>query len=234
MNNSIKLIGAALASGLVSVSVMAAKPGSTDTTYNGNGAPSGSHYTLNILGMDNPKGKTEEETVNSNGRRIFVKRDGKTKILLTEGPYDVIDYDGTDGTAIFQLPNPDDDCDGTTDYSVYARALGGGGSTNITTCADPETPEDPLDDYCSTGNTVTLNGPKGNGSPTFTNVSRQLLYVTGDFGDGTKSYPLFGDELYDYYWDYDNAGLRLAQLRFYELETVAWPDGDTECEFPVL
>jgi hypothetical protein len=236
MNKSIKLIGAALTTGIVSISVSAAKPGSTsgDPVYNGNGSPSGSHYTLNILGMDNPKGKTEDETSNSNGRRIFVPLNGKTKILLTEGPYDVIDYDGTDGTAIFQLPNPDPDCDGTTDYSVYARGLGGGGSADITTCADPKTPGNDGDDYCSIGNTVTLSGPKGNGAASFTNVSRQLLYVTGDFGDGVKRYPLFGDPLYDYYWDYDNNGLRLAQLRFYELETVVDTDENTDCAFPVI
>ena len=31
--------------------------------------------------------------------------------------------------------------------------------------------------------------------------------------------PLFGDGLEDYYWQYDNAGLRVAQLRFYPIPT---------------
>jgi hypothetical protein len=30
---------------------------------------------------------------------------------------------------------------------------------------------------------------------------------------------LFGDDLQDYYWQYDNSGLKVAQLRFYEVTT---------------
>ena len=211
---NLSLIG--LAAGLISVSAYAAKPGSTDGggTFNGNGAPSGAHYNLNILGMEKPKNKSELETIQSNGKRIFVILNGTTKILLTEGDFDVIDYDGTDGTAAFQLPNPDPDCDGVTDYSVFARALGGGGSATITTCAT-----DGTDTYCSTAAYVAVLDRSNGGKSTFTNVSRELLYVTGDFGDGVKRYPLFGDSLFDYYWDYENNGLRLAQLRFYEIET---------------
>lgn len=37
-------------------------------------------------------------------------------------------------------------------------------------------------------------------------------------------YPLFSDPLASYFWSYDNAGLKLAQLRFYEVSTpVAAP-----------
>jgi hypothetical protein len=31
--------------------------------------------------------------------------------------------------------------------------------------------------------------------------------------------PLFGDALTDYFWQYDNSGLKLAQLRFYPQPT---------------
>jgi hypothetical protein len=88
----------------------------------GNGAPSGPHYNLNLIGVAN--GKTATDTSNSNGRRIFVPLSGRSRILLTEGPFDVLDYDGTDGEASFQLPNPDPDLDGTTDYSVYVARSG--------------------------------------------------------------------------------------------------------------
>ena len=232
------LIG--LTVGLFSLSAVAKKPGETDgdPAYNGNGAPSGPHFNLNLIGMENPKGKAEADTGNSNGKRIFVKLSGNTKILLKEGPYDVIDYDGTDGTATFQLPNPEPSCkggspscDGKTEYSVYARALGNSGSATITTCAsDDGTYDGPGgDDYCSTAGYLLVGG----GGSKFQNVSRDLLYVTGDFGDGIKRYPLFGDSLYDYYWDYENDGLRLAQLRFYELETDLSSEFDCECLFPV-
>ncbi|MHC4301114.1 MAG: hypothetical protein ACYS7Y_27895 [Planctomycetota bacterium] len=99
----------------------------------GNGAPNGAHYNLNIIGM--PKGKTAEMK-NSNGHVIFVNIDGHSKIFLQEGDdYDVLDKNGTDKDgALFQLPNPDPDYDGLTEYSIWARALGKAkGSASITT-----------------------------------------------------------------------------------------------------
>ncbi|AKD04266.1 hypothetical protein POKO110462_11855 [Pontibacter korlensis] len=98
----------------------------------GNGAPSGAHYTLNIIGV--PKGKTAPMDGNS-GHRILVTLEGNTKLNLqnadlTDGTFRVLDANGTDGNgALFQLPSPDLVNDGITSYSVYARALGkpGGG-----------------------------------------------------------------------------------------------------------
>src|ERR1051326_8757367 len=87
----------------------------------GNGSPSGAHYNLNIIGV--PKGKTADMT-GDNGHRIFVSLTGKTNILLSQGDFQVLDANGTDGSASFQLPNPDPDNDGVTVYSVFARALG--------------------------------------------------------------------------------------------------------------
>ncbi|MEE8409465.1 MAG: hypothetical protein V3T05_07665, partial [Myxococcota bacterium] len=104
----------------------------------GNGSPSGSHYNLNIIGV--AKDKTADMTGNS-GRRIFVALSGKSKILLAEGEFKVLDANGTDGSAKFQLPDPDPENDGITTYSVFSRALGKpGGSSTMTTCAtDPLT-----------------------------------------------------------------------------------------------
>lgn len=180
---------------------------------NGNGAPSGGHYSLNLIGV--PKGKSADMT-NDDGRRIFVPRDGNAKINLTEGAFDVLDANGTDGTAAFQLPSPDPDNDGLTSYSVFARALGKpGGSSTTTTCAT-----DPSDGelVCSMESMVLV---RNSGKSTFTNVSRQLLYIYADLdGDGTaERYPLFDDALQEYFWEYDNQGLHLAQLRFYEIVT---------------
>jgi hypothetical protein len=174
---------------------------------------SGPHFNLNLIGV--PKGKTADLTGN-NGRRIFVSLAGKTTINLAQGPFQVLDANGTDGTAAFQLPNPDPDNDGTTTYSVYARALGKpGGSSKTTTCLTDATGET----FCSIYSTV-LTRTKG--KQTFTNVSQQLLYVYADInGDGTiERSPLFGDATSSYFWDYDNSGLKLAQLRFYEVSTT--------------
>jgi hypothetical protein len=141
---------------------------------------------------------------------------GSTKINLKEGAFQVLDANGTDGSAAFQLPNPDPDNDGTTTYSVFARALGKpGGSSKTTTCATDSTGET----WCSVYSAVSV---RNTGKSTFTNVSRELLYLYADVnGDGTvERYNLFNDALQDYYWQYDNTGLRLLQLRFYQVSTT--------------
>lgn len=179
----------------------------------GNGAPSGAHFNLDMIGV--PKDKTADMT-GDNGRRMFVPRFGRTRINLSEGPFEVIDANATDGTGGFQLPNPDPDGDGVTSYSVFARALGKpGGSSTTTTCAT-DTSDGEL--VCSLESLVLV---REGGKQTFDNVSRELLFVTADLdGDGTtETVSLFSDGLEDFFWDYDNAGLHLAQLRFYEVST---------------
>jgi hypothetical protein len=184
-------------------------------SYAGNGAPSGAHYNLNIIGV--PKNKTASMTGN-NGGRIFVPMSGKVKILLAEGSsFQVLDANGTDADgAKFQLPNPDPNNDGITEYSVFARALGKpGGSARVTTCAiDMVTGEE----VCSL---MSLVAVREKGKSSFTNVSNELLYIYADIdGDGDiDRVPLFDDRLQDYFWYYDNSGLKLLQLRFYEIST---------------
>jgi len=178
----------------------------------GNETPSGAHYNLNLIGMDR---YAEDPKNNGNGRRIFVPLYGKAQILLTEGDFDVLDYNGLDGEASFQLPAADADCDGYSDYSVFVRALGGGGSATMTTCL-----YDTDGEYCSS-ESVTLSPAKGSGKNSFSNVSKELLTVLYDIDDDGRleRTPLFGDDSYGYLWDYDNNGLRLAQLRFYDEAT---------------
>lgn len=185
----------------------------TDTGAS-NGSPSGAHYNLNLIGV--PRGKTADMTGNM-GRRIFVPLVGNCKINLAPGDFQVLDANCTDnGQSQFQLPNPDPDNDGVTTYSVWARALGRpGGSSETTTCAtDPTTGEE----WCSVYSMVQV---RNRGRQSFTDVSRQLLYVYADIdGDGNLDrYNLFSDSLEDYYWNYDNNGLKLMQLRFYEVSS---------------
>ena len=180
----------------------------------GNGAPSGPHYDLNIIGV--PKGKTAPMT-GSNGHVIFVSLDSPTKILLSAGDFKVLDANGTDGSAAFQLPNPDPTNSGQTTYSVWARALGKpGGSSTTTTCAtDPVTGEL----FCSAYSMVLV---RSKGKSSFDNVSKELLYIYADVkGTGSlQRYPLFDKTLMDYFWNYDNNSLKLAQLRFYQISTT--------------
>lgn len=189
--------------------------GRSEAFGGGNGAPSGSHYNLNLIGV--PKQKSADMTGNQ-GHRIFVNLEGRTRIDLGEGEFQVLDANGTDGRARFQLPAPDPDGDGVTAYSVWARALGTpGGSSTTTTCAtDPTTGEE----VCSTESLVLV---RSSGKSRFSDVSRELLFVYADLdGDGTaERYGLFDDALTDYFWGYDNQGLKLAQLRFYPVSSTA-------------
>ena len=184
-----------------------------DVPATGNGAPSGPHYNLNLIGV--PKNKSADMT-GGDGHRIFVALDGRTKILLSPGDFAVLDANGTDGSAAFRLPAPDPDNDGVTEYSVYARALGKpGGSGSITTCGtDPVTGEE----LCSIFPLLLM---RSKGKSSFTNASRELLYVFVDLnGDGTvERVPLFDSRLQGYFWEYDNKGLKLVQLRFYPIPT---------------
>jgi hypothetical protein len=49
-----------------------------------------------------------------------------------------------------------------------------------------------------------------------------ILGTDDDVCDNVTQSPLFGEDV-SYYWSYDNQGLKLAQLRFYEVPTEAWP-----------
>jgi hypothetical protein len=204
---------------------------------NGNGAPEGAHYNLNVIGV--PKDKTADMT-GSRGHSLFVKLEGKSKIWLCESGVDagceedgfyVVDRNGTDGNgALFALPNPDPDGDGTTVYSVFARALGQpGGSSITTTCAsgpgeDGVLGTDDDEEVCSV---IQMELSRDTGKSRFDNVSKYLLYIYADVdGDGSlERYGLFDEDLYGYFWDYDNNGLKLVQLRFYECATIV-PDPD--------
>jgi len=186
----------------------------------GNGAPSGAHYNLNIIGHDNCPGG---DFTGSNRHTIHVALNAKSKINLTEGDFQVLDGSACapNDTALFQLPAQvsDGDLEDPTfqEYWVYARALGKpGGSAVITTCAyDPDLDET----VCSTENTVDVL-VRGNGKSSFQNVTKELTTVCLDTDDNTvcdTRVDLFSGDLEDWYWDYDNNGLRLAQLRFYPI-----------------
>ena len=182
-----------------------------DNAAKGNGAPSGGHYNLNVIGV--PKDKSADMT-GSNGRRIFVPLEGRSRIDLGLGEFQVVDANGTDGKASFTLPSPDADNDGVTTYSVWARALGTpGGSSVMTTCGTDAVTGDV---YCSVYASVQV---RQKGKSSFSDVSRELLYVYADLdGDGDlERTPLFDPALQDYFWDYDNKGLKLLQLRFYPM-----------------
>jgi len=179
----------------------------------GNGAPSGPHYNLNIIGVQNPK---TANMTNTDGHSLFVPLQGQCKINLQQGAFSVLDRNCTDGSALFQLPNPDPTNSGQTVYSVWSRALGKpGGSSSTQTCfLDTSTNET----FCSIYQAVLV---RSSGKSSFSNVSQQLLYVyyCNTATQKIVRVPLFSSSLFQFYWSYTNNGLKLAQLRFYQQST---------------
>ncbi len=229
-----KLLIAAFAVAAAFAVVLAMMPSDTveakkPAMENGNGAPSGSHYTLNIIGV--PKAKTAAMD-GSKRHTIFVPLSGKCKIELIVGDFQVTDGNCFDGDgAEFRLPNPDVGSTGSTTYSVFARALGTpGGTADMKTCAF-----DPVAEIvvCSL---IQLELTRDPGQTQFKNASKFLLYIYVDLGSGVERIALFDPALEDYFWEYDNSGLKVAQLRFYECSTVVPlpgnrddPQEDSDC-----
>jgi hypothetical protein len=179
------------------------------------GFPSGTTlYKFNLLGV--PKGKTPSMT-GDQGKRMFIPLWGNAKIYLQQGPFDVIDANGTDANgATFQLPDPQLDDTEYTWYGVYVRPKGTpGGKATLTSCKVVDSEE-----LCSTESYVLV---RGTGKPTVENVSKELLTVCLDLDHIVESNPcdvrefLFDDDLAQYLWNVDNQGLRNAEIRFIEI-----------------
>jgi hypothetical protein len=177
----------------------------------GNGAPSGSHYNLNIIGV--PKEKTGGTWTND-GHRIFVPLTGKCNIWLQAGTsFNVLDSDGTDGSARLQLLDPYPGTTNTSVYKIYVRALGKpGGSMTMTSGFVDE-----FGNYWYSLENVSLTRNKG--KAVFSDRTLELTTIYADITDdgvyNPVRYNLFDNALYNYFWNYDNNGLKLLQLRFY-------------------
>ena len=180
----------------------------------GNGAPSGSHFNLNLIGF--PK---DTSTLSSHlgGNVIFVPLNGRGEICLMAGStFAVISNVATNSCsltptptgAIFELPNP-----AITSYTVWVRALGKpGGNGALSTCAiDPTTG----DTICSTQQVLVF---RTHGRQTFADVTSQLTSVCGTAVltlTGQNCVNIFDPALQGFFWQYDNNGVKLLQLRFY-------------------
>ena len=211
----VRLVGLAVAAAALAVIAVAVATAGNPQT--GNGAPSGKHFNLQIHGVNGGAGYNGNTKNN-----IFVPLRGGCKINLTEGsPFSVLQNDCINNPpAEFQLPNPCGDSETCENfvYTVYARALGKG-NADMYSCFTDSTGT-----YCATGAMVIGLNKLDYGK--FVNVSQSLLNVCNL---DSKKEPLFADDNKDYFWQYDNNGLRLAQLRFYQTPT---PSGiGTGCTF---
>ena len=200
----------------------------TSMAQTGNGAPNGAHYELGIIGVTDPK---TQPLTGSNRHTIFVGlgankkgEDVITKIYLTQGTFGVCDGNGflpaTDcngnpipgavgNGAVFQLP-----CDMLTNtclsgtsqaYTIWARALGKpGGNATVTTCATDLTNTV----VCSLQSTLLM---RGSGQQKFKDVTTALTTIDTSLG----VISLFQTGFLNFFWQYDNSGLKLTQVRFY-------------------
>jgi hypothetical protein len=198
--------------------------------------PSGPHYTLNIIGVE--KGKNPKMT-NSDRHTIFVALGSKsqnaiTDIYLQPGDFQVCDGNGFDAAydcsgaqikaypgATFQLPcntvltyDPTYGCPAGVEqrsYYVNARALGKPGfEAHMRTCIKDEYGEL----LCSLEELVLK---RSTGRSFWQDATATLTSVYADVdNDGTaERVALFADGFEDFLWQYDNFGLRHAQIRFY-------------------
>ena len=192
-----------------------------DDGYNGNGAPSGGHFNLNIIGVQNDKNGNKDS-----GHVIFVPLDttgrgnawedgdalpsNRVDILLAPAPegegFAVLDGDATDDDeAAFQMP-----ADVATTYLVFIRGRGcptGEADMQLWGFYYDEVAEEWVYD---SGNVVEIRGHSVNGSTKFVDVSRDLLKLA----DGTNVF----DAAYEgFFWTYQNNGQKLLQLRFYPI-----------------
>jgi hypothetical protein len=173
----------------------------------------GKHFTLNIIGSERVKGMQPDLS----GHAIFVKLTNsgmiQTKIMLTEGDFAVLDKDGSDGTARFQLPYPLTPT-GEGCYQVWARAQSPKGSANMYACEWDTTLNEQVC-YYPTNDIITLERT-GKGVGKFQDITKQLTFTSA-------TTPIFGEVNHDYYWYYDNTGLKHAQLRFYQTAECGRP-----------
>ena len=207
-------IGALVVCGLLLSSAVLAFGGNNKDGFKVNGK----HYNLNIIGVD----KGDKPVGDSSGHTMFVKLNGKTKIIMTQdtdGEFKVVDRNGLQGPAEFNIA--------PGHYNVYARALGKpGGKVNITangTFIDAEVGEKLiLLGYVNINRTT--------GKPKSVNIN-ELFYVNvtlctqyNETSGSCEEWVVFEDYwvfdidelLIEYYWDYNNEGLKLLQVRFYE------------------
>ena len=190
-------------------------------------------YKLNIIAVGNP----DHEVGVSSGRRMFVKLDGTTDIIMTqddEGDFAVVDPNGLDGEATFNIGDTDP-TDRKTSYLVFLRLLGKpNGSVRIEPQATYDDPTDPGVQYVFLGEATIFRRKAG--PPKAIDISK-FFYVDIQVWNGVEWVTVRREWVFnmagaEYLWKYENnydgnGGLRLAQVWFFEgaLDINAAPPG---------
>jgi len=226
---------------LVLTSLVLALAAGNALAQNGNPCPGKKAYQFNIIGV--PKGKNPDMT-NNNGRRLFVPLTGASNIYFTGDTnfndadglqcgsnFRVTDANGTDGSATVLVPCTNVNVGSETTgicFDVFATTLGGPGSANVDiVCSFDDTVSDANIDAgdCAMGTGIDIPLERKSGKPVQTDVTKYFR-ASGCFDTvdddvctaGEKTFSnvwIFNLEaLIEYYWIYDNNGLKLTQIRF--------------------
>ena len=180
----------------------------------------GPHYNLNIIGVSKDKNPTAEGWTNPNRHTIFVGLEKPSKIYMQDGPkFAVIDADGTDGKAKFQLEEGY--------YEVYAAALGKPGKwVIITPDASYEEGYEIQKQYFALDEIELTHHKK----PRWERVTGLFLVTvtllnteTGDTIEYKDTWIFDIPELFEYWWGYDNHGQKLVKVRFYPVDEMPLP-----------
>ena len=180
----------------------------------------------------------------TNGENDVVDARCDTWRLSHLDQFGVIDANATDADgAILGIPDPCADADPLTactpSYSIWARTHGPNGSATLTTCAD-ETGAgfDGTDDVWCGSNGITLYGTKNGGAKKAVDITANLLHMTitvdgvvnpqlaACLGTSTTTSTTLDVFVFDrcfenYFWNYDNNGLKLLELRFYRAPSAS-------------
>ncbi len=193
----------------------------------------GTHYNLNIIGV--PHGKTADMT-DSSRHTIFVPLGASGEVkschifvvrnVANPDQFEVLDGNATDGSATIAVPFQDY---GTLSFNVYATALGKPvGLANVDATV---TFEDGTYGSLLMGS---FELKRGKGTPKPVNISdifRASGWIDVDASGTFDSniYTTFTNvwvfnvpTLLSYFWDYDNQGLKLMQIRFYPTTSGSW------------
>jgi len=183
---------------------------------------SGPHYNLNIIGVKNPKTTPMDDT---DRHTLFVPLSGSVKISYVAGTeFQVLDGNCTDADGCtIEVPS---DPLGDLCYDVYATGLGKPNAGQVIVNASCTI--DGLIGSCADAlllDTFTVDRPKG--KPRRHDIS-DVFRATGCIDVNASGFCDSGDlqfnnvwifnipQLLDYFWDYNNTGLKLMQVRFYE------------------
>lgn len=228
---------------VLAIALIASAGLGTALAQNNNPCPGEKEYQVNLIGV--PKNKNPDMT-NNNGRRIFVPLNGVTKIYMTGDTsplaglqcgdsFQVTDANATDGIGRLVVPCTNVNAESTDPgvcFDVYATPLGtpgGRAEVDVVCTFDDTVVGDLVEGSCEDVplGSFDFDLVRNNGQPVQKDITN-FMRASGCFDtdqsgtcdQGEKTFNniwIFNLEaLQEYFWEYDNAGLRVTMLRFCE------------------